>query len=269
MKVGTHRSAVLAIALLAAIVAALVAVLSGGSPTAVPPTAKPMTALTGAGQRLYDGLRGGTLTVYDSQDFQSLDPGQSYSLLDYEVIYATQMPLFEYPPNNSSVASPMLASGPAIVSDHGRTVTVHIKGGVHFSPPVNRAVTSADVAYAIERGANPNVANPYFSLYFGDLVGASKANGGPIAGIRTPNRSTIVFHLTAPTADILIGALTLPLSAPVPKSFAVHLDAMKPTQYGTSYEVSTGTYMLESNASGRFLGLGYRPGTSATLVRNP
>ena len=266
---GTRRSAVLAIALLAAIVAALVAVLSGGSPTAVPPTAKPPTALSGAGQSLYNGLRGGALTVYDSQDFQSLDPGQSYSLLDYEVMYATQMPLFEYPPNNPTVASPMLASGPAIVSDRGRTITVHIKAGVHFSPPVNRAVTSADVAYAIERGANPNVANPYFSLYFGDLVGASKADGGPIAGIQTPNRTTIVFHLTAPTADLLIGALTLPLSAPVPKSFAAHLDAMRPTQYGSSYEVFTGPYMLESTPAGRFLNLGYRPGTSATLVRNP
>jgi peptide/nickel transport system substrate-binding protein len=267
--VGTRRSAVLGIALLAAVVAALVAVLSGGSPTAVAPTTKPPTALTGAGENLYDGRRGGTLTVYDSEDFQSLDPGQSYSLLDYEVMYATQMPLYEYPPNNPTVPSPMLAAGPAIVSDHGRTVTVHIKPDVHFSPPVNRAVTSADVAYAIERGANPNVANPYFQPYFGDLVGASKANGGPIAGIRTPNRTTIVFQLTAPTADLLIGALTLPLSAPVPRSFAARLDAMKPTQYGSSYEVFTGPYMLESSPAGRFLGLGYRPGTSATLVRNP
>ena len=146
---------------------------------------------------------------------------------------------------------------------------MHIKPDVHFSPPVDRAVNSEDVAYAIERGANPNVANPYFQAYFGDIVGASNATGGSIAGIRTPNPTTIVFHLSAPTADLLIGALTLPLSAPVPKSFAARFDAMKPSQYGTSYEVSTGPYMLESDASGRFLGLGYRPGTSATLVRNP
>ncbi len=256
------------IALLAAVVVALVVVLSGGSQTAATTVAL-RPALTGADQNLHDGKRGGTLTVYQSEDFQSLDPGQSYSLVDYEVVYATQMPLYEYPPNNPTVAAPMLASGPAIVTDGGRTVTVHIKPDVHFSPPVNRAVTSEDVAYAIERGANPNVANPYFQAYFGDIVGASNATGGPIAGIRTPNPTTIVFHLSAPTADLLVGALTLPLSAPVPKSFAARLDAMKPTQYGTSYEVSTGPYMLESNRSGRFLGLGYRPGTSATLVRNP
>ena len=77
-------------------------------------------------------------------------------------------------------------------------MTVHIRQGVYFSPPVNREVTSADVAYAIERGANPNVANGYFSAYFSHIVGASKATGGPIPGIVTPNRYTIVFHLTGP-----------------------------------------------------------------------
>ena len=60
---------------------------------------------------------------------------------------------------------PTVANGG--ITDGGKTVTVHIRSGVYFSPPVNREVTSADVAYAIERGANPNVANPYFPSYFG------------------------------------------------------------------------------------------------------
>ena len=59
-----------------------------------------------------------------------------------------------------------MAAGPPEISADNKTITVHIKEGVHFSPPVNREVTSADVAYAIERGANPNVANPYFQSYF-------------------------------------------------------------------------------------------------------
>ena len=268
---GSLRSRTIAVfgLLLAAAVVLVVAVSRHPTKPVAAATAALKPALTGSAENLHNGRRGGTLTVYDSEDFQSLDPGESYSILDYEVMYATQMPLFEYAPDNTTVASPALAAGPAIVTDGGRTVTVHIKPGVHFSPPVNRAVTSADVAYAIERGANPNVANPYFQSYFGDLVGAAKANGGPIAGIQTPNSTTVVFHLTAPTADLLIGALTLPLSAPVPKSFAAPLDRDKPTQYGTSYEVFTGPYMLKSTPAGRFLGLGYEPGTSATLVRNP
>ena len=34
-------------------------------------------------------------------------------------------------------------------------MTIKISPNVKYSPPVNRAVTSADVKYAIERGFNP------------------------------------------------------------------------------------------------------------------
>jgi peptide/nickel transport system substrate-binding protein len=226
-------------------------------------------ALDGSGENQYNGIRGGTLTVEDSTDFQHLDPGQAYYSVDYEVIYATQRPLFSYLPDETETPSPDLASGPPIVSADGKTVTVQIKHGVYFSPPVNREVTSADVAYAIERGANPNVLNPYFSSYFFDIVGASKATGGPIPGIVTPNRYTIVFHLTGPYGTFFASALSLPLTAPVPKEFAAPLDAKKPTAYGSMYEVATGPYMLKANSKGMFLGIGYRPDRSAILVRNP
>jgi peptide/nickel transport system substrate-binding protein len=226
-------------------------------------------ALTGAGQTLTNGTKGGTLTVLQHEDFQHLDPGESYFSLDYEVIYATQRPLYSFPPNNPTQAQPDLAAGPATVSSDGTTVTVHIKPNIKYSPPVNRAVTSADVAYAIERGANPNVANPYFPAYFQYIVGADKANGGPIKGITTPDKTTIQFKLTGPYGTFFVGALSLPLSAPVPPEFAKPLDAKKPTQYGLSAMVSTGPYMFKSDANGKFIGIGYQPGKSATLVRNP
>jgi peptide/nickel transport system substrate-binding protein len=226
-------------------------------------------AIDGTHESLTNGKKGGVLTVYDHEDFQSLDPGESYFLLDSEVIYAAQRPLFGFSPADPVHAVPDLASGPAIVSADGKTVTVHIRRGVHFSPPVNRAVTSADVAYAIERGANPNVANPYFSSYFSSLVGAAKATGGPIAGISTPDKYTIVFDLTGPYGTFFVGGLSMPLTAPVPKAYAAPLDAKRPTTYGSTYEVATGPYMLKADAKGRFLGIGYQPGKSATLVRNP
>jgi peptide/nickel transport system substrate-binding protein len=228
-------------------------------------------ALNGSGESLSVGKRGGTLTVDDHSDFQHLDPGEAYYAGDYEVIYATQRPLFSFPPNSSTSEVPNLASGPPVISDGGRTVTVHIEPNVKFSPPVNRTVTSQDVAYAIERGANPHVANPYFPSYFYYVVGASKANGGPIPGISTPNATTIVFHLTGPYATFFEGALTLPLTAPVPRSFAAPLDAKTPTQYGLCCEVATGPYMLKTDgkADAKFIGIGYQPGKSATLVRNP
>jgi peptide/nickel transport system substrate-binding protein len=227
------------------------------------------------GQTLYGKHRGGELTVYSSEDYEHLDPGEAYFSLDYSIMYATQRPLFSYKPDTTAVLSPDLAAvvpttANGGITDGGKTVTVHIRPGVYFSPPVNREVTSADVAYAIDRGANPNVGNGYFVPYFGDLVGAAAAKGGPFAGVQTPNRFTIVFHLTKPTTMALIGGLSLPLSAPVPESFAGPMDKHSPTTYGTTAEVATGPYMLEANPkTGVFSGVGYQTGKSATLVRNP
>jgi peptide/nickel transport system substrate-binding protein len=226
--------------------------------------------------------RGGTLTVYTSEDFEHLDPGESYFTNDYGVDYVTQRPLFAYKPNTANTLSadlatevPTAANGG--ITDGGKTVTVHIHKGVRFSPPVNREVTSADVAYAIERGANPNVANPYFQSYFGagapaPLQGTTSPNykGGPIPGIQTPNRYTIVFHTLKPSGAFLVEALSLPLSAPVPQSFAGPMDKKSPTTYGTKYLVATGPYMIQADPkTGQFQGIGYQTGKSLTLVRNP
>jgi peptide/nickel transport system substrate-binding protein len=234
-----------------------------------------------AGQQLTGKKTGGNLTVYSSEDFEHLDPGESYFTQDYTVDYATQRTLFGYMPNQTQIVSPDMATTMPTtanggITDGGKTLTVHIRPNVHFSPPVNRAVTSADIAYAIERGANPNVANPYFPAYFGSasptpLVGATSAKyaGGPIAGIQTPNPTTIVFHMTKPGATFLIQALSLPLSAPVPQSFAGPLDKHSPTTYGSTYLVASGPYMIKSDSTGKFAGIGYQTGKSLTLVRNP
>jgi peptide/nickel transport system substrate-binding protein len=211
--------------------------------------------------------RGGVLKVLDEGDFESVDPGIAYYNLDFEVVYATQRPLYSNKPN-STEPSPDLAAGPPQISDQGKTVTVRIKRGIRFSPPVNREATSGDVAYAIERGANPNVANPYIGSYFGSIEGMPGATGGPIKGILTPNKHEIVFKLTEPDGQIVADALQLPLTAPVPKSYAEKFDRRRPSGYA-EYQVATGPYMLKNNTAGDVLGIGYKPGHSATLVRNP
>jgi peptide/nickel transport system substrate-binding protein len=262
-------SALVGSALAAMAALGLAACGSGGdAPLGAGSIAAPAGVQTPASESLTGGVHGGTLNVLNHQDFERLDPGQAYSSVDYEAMYATQRPLYSYKPNTFAQPTPDLASDAPQISADRKTVTVHIRSGVHFSPPVNREVTSGDVAYAIERGANPNVANPYFSSYYGAVEGASKADGGPIPGISTPNSHTIVFHLVEPEGQILAAALVLPLSAPVPPEFAKPLDAHKPTEYG-NYLVATGPYMFKSSAQGKVLGIGYEPGKSATLVRNP
>ncbi len=154
----------------------------------------------------------------------------------------------------------MLASGPPTISADGKTVTVHIKSGFRFSPPVNRPVTSADVAYAFQRMFNPNVQNAYAAGYF-PIVGAAKAAGKPIPGISTPNKTTIVFHLTKNFGATMAEALTLPATAAVPESYAAPMDKSSPSKYDSdpTKQAFTGPYMIKSYTAGR----------SLTLVRNP
>ena len=219
-----------------------------------------------------EGKKGGTLEVLQEGDFEHLDPGIAYYSVDYVVIFATQRPLYSNKPNTASSASPDMASGPPEISSDNKQITVHLREGVKFSPPVNREVTAEDVAYAFQRATNPNVANPYVGAYFKSIEGEPQAEkeGGakPIKGITTPNKHTIVFKLTEPKAQFVAAALVMPISAAVPKEYAEKYDKNKPSNYA-SYEVATGPYMIKNNSAGKVLGVGYFPGKSLTLVRNP
>lgn len=226
-------------------------------------------------ESLSGGKKGGTLTVLSSESFQHLDPGQAYFALDYAAVYAMQRPLLIYMPNSQTQLAPDLATAVPSTSNGGithggRTVTVHIEPNVKYAPPVNRTVTSSDVKFAIDRLANKNVANGYFNAYFrASIAGAAKASGGPISGITTPNKTTIVFHLVQPDANTLLGALTLLGTAPVPPEVVTPLDQSAPTKFGVSELTATGPYMIEGEQTGNSITTGFNPGKSLTLVRNP
>ena len=207
------------------------------------------------------GKKGGTLNVIASGDVDYIDPGAAYYQFSYMVLYPMQRPLYSYAPDDTTKPTPDFADGEPQVSSDNKTVTIKLKSGIKFSPPVNRVATSADVKYAIERGFKSNIANGYAGAYFGSIQGATAFQDGKassITGIQTPNDTTIVFKLDKPLAGPLIGALTLPLSAPVPESYAKQYDSQSPSTYG-QHQVSTGPYMLKS----------YAPGKSITMVRNP
>jgi peptide/nickel transport system substrate-binding protein len=213
--------------------------------------------------------RGGDLTMLYAADVDNIDPGITYYQYGFPVAYATQRPLYSFKPDDAINPEPDLAEGPPEISQDGKTVTVTIRTGVKFSPPVNREVTSADVKYAIERGFTPQVPGPYVGAYMGDLVGLKafqdeKAN--EISGIETPDDRTIVFKLARARGAILAGALALPASAPVPKEYAQKFDRRQPSAYGNN-QVATGPYMIENDESGKLTG--YTAGTEIRLVRNP
>jgi peptide/nickel transport system substrate-binding protein len=220
-----------------------------------------------SGQRPADD-HGGTLTMLAASDVDFLDPGHTYYSLGAQVALATQRPLYGFRPGDLSQPVPDLASALPAISADGRTITVPIRAGVRFSPPVDREVTSHDVAYAFDRFFSINVGGLYPG-YFADLIGApAKPTDGvhAIRGISTPDAHTIVFHLRKPSAATFVGALTLPASAPVPEEYAKPFDAKNPSTYNT-HVVATGPYMVRNDRQGETVG--YQAGRQLELVRNP
>jgi peptide/nickel transport system substrate-binding protein len=219
-------------------------------------------------EALTGGKRGGVLNEVQSEDFENLDPGQSYFQIDYQITSATQRSLYSYKPNTFSQVTPDMAESEPKISDGGKLITIQLRKGVRFSPPVNREVTAADEVYAFDRVANPNVANPYYLGYLESIEGMKSAKGGPIPGIKATGKYTLQLKLTEPAAPIVVASMVLPYSAPVPEEYAKRFDAHKPSEY-VNHQVASGPYMLKADASGKVLGVGYQPGKSATLVRNP
>jgi peptide/nickel transport system substrate-binding protein len=227
-----------------------------------------LTACGETSQKRPAGDHGGTLTMLAASDVDFLDPGHTYYSLGIQVALATQRPLYGFRPGDLSQQVPDLASAPPAISADGRRVTVHIRRGVRFSPPVSREVTSHDVAYAFDRFFSVNVGGQYPG-YFADLDGApAKPTNGvhAIRGITTPDEQTIVFRLRKPSAAVFVGALTLPASAPVPEEYAKAFDAKNPSTYNT-HVVATGPYMVRNDAQGATVG--YQAGRQIELVRNP
>jgi len=157
----------------------------------------------------------------------------------------------------------------------GRTYTFKLKSGVRWGPPLNRAVTSQDFKYAIERLAKPKNGAQY-GFYFNVIQGLQaygKGESKSISGVKTPNAKTIVFTLTKPAGDFPF-RLTMGAAAAMPKEVAGCFDG-KPGLYGR-YVVSSGPYMIEGSddldaSSCKTLKpiSGYDGKTTLTLVRNP
>jgi peptide/nickel transport system substrate-binding protein len=219
------------------------------------------------------GKQGGKVTMLWNDDTDFIDPGQTYYQMGVMLTGGTQRSLYSWKPDDAEHPVPDLAESDPQIAPDGCKVTVELRSGVRFSPPVNRAATSKDVKYAIERGFFNTVNNGYAGAYFGDVKGAkvAAAPGTAIPGIRTPDDQTIVFAL-APrpngkcTGGVLAGALAMPLSAPVPAEYAAAFDRKSPSLYG-EHQVATGPYMIANDASGK--AVGYQAGKLIHLVRNP
>ncbi len=220
------------------------------------------------------GRNGGTVTVLEAAGgVDSLDPGYWYYQTDYtDLAQTTERLLYGWSAQATSPI-PDLATGMPAVSDGGKTLTIHIRSGVHYSAPLqNRTVTSADIKYAMERCFLGQVANGYAAVYYGNIVGAPSAPVTKlpnITGLQTPNPTTLVIKTKVPVGVLAnANALGLPCTVPIPQSYAQKYDQGSQSTYG-QHLLFTGPYMIQGAGSGTVPSSGYQAGKLLVLVRNP
>ena len=216
------------------------------------------------------GKQGGHLTVLAAADVDYVDPGQTYYTFGYMLHYAVNRTLYYFEPGDTDVPHADLAEGDPEISDDNKTLTIKIKKGVKFSPPVNREVQAKDIKYAIERAFTKQVPSGYAGAYFTSIVGSpEKPNTGDykaFSGLTTPDPYTLVIKLKEPKAALIKGALVMPITTPVPQEYAQKFDKKSPSTYDSNV-VFTGPYMVKNNSSGKLIGRS--PGKRIDIVRNP
>ena len=142
-----------------------------------------------------------------------------------------------------NVIVPDLATNLGTLSKDGLTYTFHLKDGIKFGPPLNREITSKDVAYAFQRIGTKSLGAQY-GFYYDVIKGMTAFSAGKaktISGIKTPDDKTIIFHLTQPTGDFLY-RLAMPAAAPIPPE--VGKCFTKAGDYGRDV-ISSGPYMIQ------------------------
>ena len=283
----------LRLALMAGAVVALAALAAGcgskksssGSTTTTTTSSSSGNSVVGSGT-FSSGTpaKGGTYTVGWEQSFgftNNFDPtgeylGNAWGL--YSNLMLRALVGYKHLPGAAgNITIGDLATTAPNPTNNGLTYTYTLRKGIKFGPPVNRAVTSKDVAYAMNRLANPKDGGQY-SFYYTVISGWNAVANGTaksVSGIETPNDSTIVFHLTKPAGDFNL-RMSMPATAPIPEEVAKCFDG-KPGDYGRDV-VSTGPYMIQgadkvSIASCAALkpmsGYDGANGNHIILVRNP
>jgi peptide/nickel transport system substrate-binding protein len=225
---------------------------------------------------------GGTLNVGWEQSFgftDNMDPtgeyrGDAFGILTNLLVRT----LVSYNHDANAAGNkivPDVASNVPKPTNGGKTYTFHLKSGIKFSPPVNRAVTSHDFVTSLQRLANPKDGGQYGFYYKvikgWDAYAAGKAKS--ISGISTPNNSTIVFNLTAPTGDFLY-RMSMPATGPMPAEVTKCFEGQAGKYAGDL--ISTAGYMINgidkvniSSCGALKAASGFNALSLIDLVRNP
>ena len=227
-------------------------------------------------------VTGGTLKIVGSGDVDHLDTCCAYYTTTYEMLRMVSRQLLSYKASYASGAAgtPVPDMATYTVSPNKLVYTFHIKQGVDWDTPTGpRQVTSADEVRGIKRLCNPVVGAPPITYWSNNIAGMKTYcdafakitlpttpaaqvaalnafyNANNISGLTTPNSSTVVFTLNAPSPTFL-NIMALPMSSPVPAEINNYVPASVTEEENF---ISDGPYTITS----------YTPNVSYSLVKNP
>jgi peptide/nickel transport system substrate-binding protein len=183
-----------------------------------------------------------------------LDPGLSYTVQGWEIMWNVYLPLLGYKHVNGpdgATLVPYLAKAMPTVSSDGKTYTLTLRKGLKYSD--GTPVKATDFPATIER--DYKIDSPGVG-FFGNIVGADAFSEHPKSG-----------HISGITANDTTGKITIKLNAPqgdfnyiLATEFAALVPKSAPDKdTSTNPLPSTGPYMIQS----------YKPNKTAIVVRNP
>ena len=101
----------------------------------------------------------------------SVDPPLAYTIITWDIEYATCAKLFNYPDAFAPAGyriRPEIAEALPTVSDSGKTYTFTIRPGFRFSPPSGQEVTARTFKFSIERALAPGTKS-FAANFFSDI----------------------------------------------------------------------------------------------------
>lgn len=172
-----------------------------------------------------------------SSEVSTLDPAGCYDTVCAPVVANSYETLFEYEYlKRPYQLRPLLAEEMPVFEEGGRKITIKIKKNIPYHPqkylPEGRVVTAADIVTAIKRQAFVPTQGKGWWMFENKIKGLDSWRKNvkddletclktPVAGLETPDKHTLVIHLTKPFPQLLF-SLAMTFTSPVPEEAVRH-----------------------------------------------
>jgi ABC-type transport system substrate-binding protein len=180
--------------------------------------------------------RGGTLRLWFTQDWPSLDPAIAFTTESIPLQKLLFRGLLDFDASGTQLV-PDQASDWNISPD-GKTYTFRLKPGVRFAN--GREVEAEDYVFSLERILDPRTGSKCQS-FFMDIAGAkgfSEGKAAHVTGLRAPDPRTLVIKLAKPSFSFRY-VLTMMFASALPREVV--------RQYGADFRyhlIGSGPYQV-------------------------